>query len=206
VTVLLVVGVGVVALGALILLLFPDRPGGKIAWQGAEVSSIGAGLPLIVVGIVAIGISGGGVIGGDGGGGGSSGTKQTTGALKCPGDLGAGLPPERVANVESGAHDQIVVASAASKTQPFGLRFTDGGDTVGAITARYFPASGVFKIQSLVDADCHAAQAVGLVPGEGRLDAIPNWNNVRIDFLGHSYVLRIGGASDIRLDFNAFVP
>ena len=58
-TILLVVGVGVVLLGALVLLLFPDRPGGRIAWQGAEVSSIGAGLPLIVVGIAAIAISGG---------------------------------------------------------------------------------------------------------------------------------------------------
>jgi hypothetical protein len=31
--ILLVVGVGVVVLGALVLSLFPDRPGGKIAWQ-----------------------------------------------------------------------------------------------------------------------------------------------------------------------------
>ena len=36
VTVLLVIGVGVVALGAFVLLLFPDRPGGKIAWQGPK--------------------------------------------------------------------------------------------------------------------------------------------------------------------------
>ncbi len=80
-TILVIVGVAIVVLGAFILLLFPDRPGGRIAWQGAEVSSIGAGLPLIVVGIAAIAIGGNGVIGGgdDGGsldGEGGSGVPQ----------------------------------------------------------------------------------------------------------------------------------
>lgn len=87
--ILLVVGVGVVALGALVLLLFPDRPGGKIAWQGVEVSSIGAGLPLIVVGLAAIAIWSGGVIRGDGGDSGD----QTIAALRCPDDLARACQP-----------------------------------------------------------------------------------------------------------------
>jgi hypothetical protein len=204
-TVLLVVGVGVVVLGALILLLFPDRPGGRIAWQGIEVSSIGAGLPLIVVGIVAIGLSGGGVVGG-GGGDGTSGTGQKSAKLKCPDDLEASLPPERIANVEVGADGQIVVGPAASKTPSFGLRFTDGGDTVGAITARFFPASNVFKIQTVVDADCRAGKIVSLEGGGVIPDTIPNYRNVRIDFMGRSYLLNLGGGSDIRLNFYNFVP
>jgi hypothetical protein len=209
-TVLLVVGVAVVVLGALILLLFPDRPGGRIAWQGIEVSSIGAGLPLIVVGIVAIGLSGGGVIGGGGGDGTSgtrtSGTGQKTAELKCPDDLEASLPPERIASVEAGADAQIVVGQAASKTPPFGLRFTDGGDTVGAIRARFFPASDVFKILTVVDADCHAGEIVSLEGGGVSPDTIPNYRNVRIDLMGRSYVLNLGGSTDIRLNFYKFVP
>ena len=79
-TILVIVGVAIVVLGAFILLLFPDRPGGKIGWQGAEVSSIGAGLPLIVVGIAAIAIGGNGVIGGGDDGGsldGEGGSRMT---------------------------------------------------------------------------------------------------------------------------------
>jgi hypothetical protein len=57
VTVLLVVGVGVVILGAVILLFIPDRPGGTISWAGAQVSSKGAGLPLIALGVAAIAYS-----------------------------------------------------------------------------------------------------------------------------------------------------
>jgi hypothetical protein len=208
VTVLLVVGVGVVVLGALVLLLWPDRPGGKIAWQGLEVSSIGAGLPLIVVGIVAIGVAGAGVVGGDGGGDGGSGESgkdQTTAALKCPDDLAKSVPSTRVATVESGANAQIIAGQTVSKTEPFGLRFTDGGETVGAMSATFFPGSQVFKAR-LVDAECHSADVGDLTPGEGALAAIPNYRDVQVDLEGHSYLLNLGGGSDIRVNFARFVP
>ena len=68
-SILVVVGIAVAVLGAFVLLRFPNRPGGRIAWQGREVSSVGAGLPLIVVGIAAIAIGGAGVGTGDSGDG-----------------------------------------------------------------------------------------------------------------------------------------
>jgi hypothetical protein len=37
--------------GAVVLIKFPDRPGGRIAWRGLEISSTGAGLPMIVIGV-----------------------------------------------------------------------------------------------------------------------------------------------------------
>jgi len=37
--ILLFVGVGVVVLGALVLLLVPDRPGGRIAWPARATSA-----------------------------------------------------------------------------------------------------------------------------------------------------------------------
>jgi hypothetical protein len=202
----MVVGIGVVALGAVVLLLFPDRPGGKIAWQGAEVSSIGAGLPLIVVGIVAIALAGGGVIGGDDDDGGTA-NKTTSGTgVMCPDELRTTLPPERVADVEVGAHDQIIIGLAASKTEPFGLRLTADGETVGAIAARFFPASGLFKVQSLVDADCQAGDVLDPTPGKGRLQQIRNYNDVRIDLAGRSFLLNLDGSRDIRVNFYNYVP
>jgi hypothetical protein len=209
VTFLLVAGVGVVVLGALVLLLFPDRPGGKIAWQGVEVSSIGAGLPLIVVGLAAIAISGGGIIGGDGEGGapGTGSGDQTPAALKCPDDLTTSLPSQRVATVESGANAQIIAGATMSKTEWFGLRLTDGGKTVGAITARFVPASGLFTIQTFVDADCHAGHVESIAaPGSGPLSSVQNWTNVRVTLRGRSYTLNLGGGADLRVNFSPFAP
>ena len=53
-TILLIIGVALVLFGALVLLRFPDRPGGRIGWHGFEVNSVGAGLPIIALGVVAI--------------------------------------------------------------------------------------------------------------------------------------------------------
>ncbi|MGH3052968.1 MAG: hypothetical protein ACRDM8_08425 [Gaiellaceae bacterium] len=209
-TILLIVGVGVVVLGALVLLLFPDRPGGKIAWQGFEVSSIGAGLPLIVVGIAAIAISGGGVLGGaDSGGaviGGDGGNRdsgdQTNPVLECP-----DLPRTRVVDVPQGANALIIAGPAESKTEPFTLRFIDNNQTVGVLTAKLLP-SEIFQIQSFVDADCQTSQIESIEPGGEALDVIPNNTNVRIpDLMGRSYILNLGyGGTEINVNFEEVCP
>ena len=207
-TVLLIVGVAVVVLGAFILLLFPDRPGGKIAWQGAEVSSLGAGLPLIVVGIAAIAIAGSGVIardddgaglGGDGANGDSA--AGTGAALECP-----GLPQARIVDVPQGAHTLIVAGPIESKTKPFILRFIDDNRTVGALAARKLP-SDVFQIQAFVDGDCQTSEIEG-EPGAAALDAIDNWRNVTIpDLMGRSYVLNLGyTGTEINVNFEEVRP
>ena len=77
---------------------------------------------------------------------------------------------------------------------------------MGALTFQFFPASGVFKVQSLVDAECRARQVANLQPGLGPLDALPNYRDVRIDLMGTPYVLNLAGQSDIRVNFSRFVP
>lgn len=113
----------------------------------------------------------------------------------------------RVATVESGVNAQIVAGPTVSKTEPFGLRLTDGGETVGAMTVRFFPASGMFKVQSFVDANCQVGQVQSLAePGRGSLSEIPNWADVRIVLLGRSYGFNLGGGDEIRVNFSPFVP
>lgn len=201
--------------GAVVLLLFPDRPGGKIGWQGAEVSSVGAGLPLIVVGVVAVAIASvGAVQGDDGDGGGATGTSISTGTTStaatgaCPDQLLAGLPEQRIATVEVGAQDQVVVRPGESKTEPFGLRLTDGGQLVGAITLRYFPNGGLFKIGGLVDPECHKVGEVSnlSLPAKDPFVSISNYSELRIDLPARSYVLTLNGGADISLKFDPFVP
>lgn len=50
-------GIALVALGALVLLRYPDRPGGNVRLLGLEVSSVGAGLPLVALGVLAMAIT-----------------------------------------------------------------------------------------------------------------------------------------------------
>jgi hypothetical protein len=192
VTVLLAVGVAVVALGAIVLLLFPHRPGGKIAWQGIEVSSIGAGLPLIVLGVAAITIASSGVVGGDGGTtakheNSSKGSVGRPAAESvCP-DAFEGVPAERVSEVPRGAHELPAVGRTASKTEPFGLRFTVADRVVGVMAARLLPG-GQLQIKRFVDADCRPTQVEDL-RGGGPVESLEGGVNYLIRALPErSYV------------------
>jgi hypothetical protein len=67
VSVVVVLGIAVVALGAVVLLFLPTRPGGTISLPGGvQASSVGAGLPLIVVGVVVVALGSGAFPGSDG--------------------------------------------------------------------------------------------------------------------------------------------
>ncbi len=66
-TALLISGIALAGFGVLVLLKFPDRPGGTIRLHRMEVSSAGAGLPLIVLGIAAMVFSAVGIGTADGG-------------------------------------------------------------------------------------------------------------------------------------------
>ncbi len=55
---LAIVGVVLIVFGALVILKFPDSPGGDVRILGIEVSSPAAGLPLIVLGVAAIVLAG----------------------------------------------------------------------------------------------------------------------------------------------------
>jgi len=51
---LVTIGIVLIVFGGLVLLRFPDRPGGVFEFRGVRVQSVGAGLPLIVLGLVAV--------------------------------------------------------------------------------------------------------------------------------------------------------
>jgi hypothetical protein len=75
------------------------------------------------------------------------------------------------------------------------------------MTVRFWPASGVFKVQSFVDANCHVGRVQSLAqPGQGSLAEIPNWADVRIVLLGRSYRFNLGGGDEIRVNFSPLVP
>jgi hypothetical protein len=122
-SILVVVGIAVAVLGAFVLLRFPDRPGARIAWQGVEVSSVGAGLPLIVVGIAAIAIGGEGVGTGDSG----DGDRTTTGGAAGGGckQIFDDVPNTRRALIELGVDQRIVVGAAEPKDGPVALTLTE---------------------------------------------------------------------------------
>ena len=148
---LVVLGVVVAALGAVVLLWFPDRPGGVIRFKDAEVSSRGAGLPLIALGaavtIIAAAVVPGGTSDGDTATSGDSGVAGLATAPRsgCTTKF-FGQDPQvaspRVRSVELQARDRRVLSSGEPEDTEFGLVFSD---TLSSVKPRVLGAMKLFR-------------------------------------------------------------
>jgi hypothetical protein len=221
VLVLLIAGVALVVFGAFVLLRFPDRPGGAISWHGIEVSSVGGGLPLIVLGVVAIAIASfrgpGGPIGPDGpnGANGPGGDSQDSttqepsggGSAACFDQYFVNVPNDRIATLEEGAQDVDVIGPSQPKEGTVGIRLDALGNPIGALRFEFFPRSGdVFKIETVVDARCRETQDFLNTSRPSDPRTLQNFDTLRLQLGGSFYELRFGGGSTIRLNFVRVTP
>jgi hypothetical protein len=172
---LVILGVGLIVLGALVLIRFPDRPGGTIRLAKLEVGSKRAGLQLIVLGAVLAAVP---VIvpaansAGQDSSGSPDGQPQIPGLDVVPSTdrttrFFAKDPPVeavRIRSLEVGAVDWRVLAAGDREDTEFGMVFSD---TVSAAAPRVLGAmklsrrSGAgFQVAATVDEQ--TCQPVGL--------------------------------------------
>jgi hypothetical protein len=198
-TLLLVLGGALVVFGAVVLLRYSDRPGGTLKWQGVEVSSSGAGLPLIALGIGCVVLA---VVRRP-----AAPTDVTPPvSAATAGDSSEclkirALPADRVDTVEAGMRDLELIGAHESLAPPFGIVLTDGGRPVGTLRVRRFAgsssASDLYRIEAVVDAACRPVRALRNTSRGGDPRELVNWDTVRLQLGGRAYDLRIGGEGAI---------
>jgi hypothetical protein len=168
------VGVVLVGLGVLVLLRFPDRPGGSVAFLGMEVSSIGAGLPLIALGVLAVVVTvmqqpaDSGTPSGTSGPANQRQPSAGTSGSRTPGEQSGvptcmaewfGMPPEvaveRRRFLPRRQGDTIdVLKPSDPKSTEFGLVLKDHGKAIGAAKLRYDGDAHEFPVDGLIDSAC----------------------------------------------------
>jgi hypothetical protein len=214
---LLALGVGLVLFGAIVLIRYSDRPGGTLKWLGLEVSSKGAGLPLIALGIAALALTTtrGSKPEADGAPSPSAGTSAgapvaippaenaaAATAPACVATLMGSVAAERRTTVEVGMRDLDVVSPPQPLDLPFALALTENGSPVGAIRLRLYRGSDagshLFKVEAAVDAACRQAALSNASRG-GDPRSLPNWDTLRLRLGQHDYSLRIGAEEQIRV-------
>jgi len=211
-TSLLAVGIAVAVFGGLVLLKFPERPGGRIAWHGFEVSSVGAGMPLIVVGVAAVAIAalrGGNAVSSTGHPGNSSPTVSTSASGPSTGcSVFQGVPKGRVKPVEDGASALTVIGADQSKTGPFVLKLTENGKSIGAIRARWIASGSLFRVESVVDASCKPTESFSNASRSSDRHVLQSYDELRLRLGTRSYTLSLGIANGtIQVDhFERFRP
>jgi hypothetical protein len=219
-----VLGIGLVVLGVLVLLLFPDRPGGVIRFHNVEFSSKGAGLPLIVLGAV-LTVTVAVVIPGAGGGADTGSANPPGGQPQVPGldvtpqtdctntffSQDPAVDLTRVRSVELDADDRRVLGVGEKQDSEFGMVFSD---TLSSPTPRVLGAmklshrSGVgFHVTGMVDDQ--TCQPTGLAlasqPGVPAPAALGNYIWVTFGLGGTRYVLLLNSSNantEVLVTFN----
>jgi hypothetical protein len=118
----------------------------------------------------------------------------------------AGIPQGRLAPVEAGTTAFDIVTSSEPKAGPIGLRFTDHGRTVGGIKVAWHPVNGIFRVESVLDAECRRVSNYANVVHQGDKDVMQDSDALRIRLAGHYYDLRLNGGSLVRVAFLQVEP
>lgn len=207
--VLAALGVALAALGALVLLRYPDRPGGNVRLLGLEVNSIGAGLPLIALGVLAVAVS---VIqqsqqsdestqSSDAGG--RVDPLTASAGADAPGCMAEffetrpKVPSDRRRFLPRRSEWITVLKSGDSKSAEFGLVLKDDGKSIGAIKMRYNSDGDEFNVDGVIDSRCNS---VGWMAERDPATPSPS----TIAFYDH-LILPLGRAS-YGIRFNERVP
>jgi hypothetical protein len=191
--VLVMVGAVLVGFGALVLLKFPDRPGGRIAWHGFEVNSVGAGLPLIALGVVAIAIAGPIQF-----------SQASPGAPPADSTTESGsaaVTGGRTVTLEDGTRERDIVAIDEPKELPVRITFTQDGRPIGALTLLPFPEDGLFKVQDVVDARSRPVAEYSNSSRGGPKNVLQNWDTLHLRLEERLYQLRVGGFDAVSVNF-----
>jgi hypothetical protein len=213
---LVALGISLIVLGAIVLLLFPNRPGGVIRFHTVEVGSKGAGLPLIVLGAalsvaaVTFPEAGQGI-------GASSSSSSSVGGghpqipgldaappTDCTGKFFAQNPPTEpawVRSVELDATDRHVLGVGERQDAEFGLVFSDTLSTptprvLGAMKLSRRAGAG-FRISGLIDEKTCQPTGLSLAsrPGVPAPAALGDYAWVTFRFADTPYVLLLNSAS-----------
>jgi hypothetical protein len=172
---LVTLGVLLILFGGLVLLRFPDRPGGEFEFRGVRIQSVGAGLPLIVLGVVTVIIA---VLQVDpaaeqgasqpGEPGGTTTTTTTTSTTWAPTDVpttttGPGDCLEDYLEREPRVNPAFQKRLPEGETVPvnsmieFALILVEGTEVTGAVRFRYEPIPPTLTVYDVVDARCQLA-------------------------------------------------
>jgi hypothetical protein len=216
VTVLLLgIGLALVAFGALVLLRFPDRPGGRLRFGGMEVSSVGAGLPLVALGVAAVAAGvlhqpatptdTGGSAGGTGGGSGAHPPEPGV-VSECMAMFLAADPAvarERQRQVNEGLEDVDVLGPNEPKQAEFALVLADG-DPVGVVKMSYDTATERFRFDAMIDRECQPMEwAAPGIPG-GNPRRVANHSTLRLKTGTIVYLLELKAESEVEMELHRF--
>lgn len=206
--ILLIAGIGLLVFGGIVLLRYPQKPGGKIAIGSLEVSSAGAGLPLIALGVACILAYARTDIPTFWLPDTSSETTASLSASGCFDPFFSEIPADRQTSLEVGASNKTILAANQTKTTPIALLLNENREAIGAMIFSVFPDNNLFKIDTIIDASCQPVEQYENASRGGDKRNMQNWDTLQMTINAQSYSLRLGySEGEVVVNaFSAFTP
>ena len=120
----------------------------------------------------------------------------------------ADVDPTKQVSIEVGAYAQDFYLSSEELASrdflgPIGIKLTQNGKMIAALSFLFFPDSQLFKITSIVDSNCQPISEYSNTSNSGDPNAIENSDNLQIQLAEGSFVLgfQFSGIDFIRFDF-----
>jgi hypothetical protein len=101
----------------------------------------------------------------------------------------AGILDDRLASLETGAMDQVIINPAQTKSEPFAIQLTRNREIVGAMIINFFPESTLFKITSVVNPECVVVTSYENATMGGDPNTLGNWNTLELRLGGLLYII-----------------
>ncbi len=137
----------------------------------------------------------------------SSTPPSSSGSSSCLQQFLQNIPRDRIATIESGARNIKIIRPDQPNDQPAALRLKNNGTLVSAIKFQFYPNNQLFKIQAVVDAQCHPVEDYRNATTDGDKHVLQNWNNLEIQLGSSTYTIRLGYDSDgIEASVNRSLP
>ena len=136
----------------------------------------------------------------------SSGTVAVTrsGGSTCFEQFFSDVPADRVKNIEVGTETLPLIGPSQPKDVVVALKFTEFNQPLGAMKFILSPGSSVFKVISVVDANCQEMEAFSNISG-GDKRVLNDGDGLQMRFGDSEYVLQLvfdpGGAGEIWLGY-----
>ncbi len=116
------------------------------------------------------------------------------GDTSCLQQYFADIDPTRQMSIEVGVTAQNYYFSSQNSSNqnfvgPFGIRLTQNGKMIGALSFLFFTDSHLFKITSVVDSSCQAVTEYSNVTRGGDKNAIQNSDTLKIQLAEGSFSL-----------------
>lgn len=138
----------------------------------------------------------------------ASGSPLSGGEADCLQQYFANIDPTRQIGIEVGVTAQDFYFSSQNSSNqnsigPFGIRLTQNGTMIGALSFLFFTDSRLFKITSVVDSSCQPVNEYSNATRGGDPNAIQNTDALKIQFTEGSFSLhfQFRGTDFFRFNF-----